>query len=192
MNIGQIKRTHLSYLIISITLLFGCSSYMEFPINLSIKSDRTDKIPLRVGLCMDRKFKEYAPLMYNIEYHTNVYGKFGEALTKGAESMTNKAFREVVIVDNIDQAASKGVNVVIIPEIDSITIVEAPASVKVKWTIRDVNGKVLYMNTFVGEVKEKDCCRLFKNYCARAIEDHFNKAFDGITKNKWWEGIATY
>jgi hypothetical protein len=197
MKNGIIRKTHMRLLVLFITLIGGCTSYMEFPIKLSSQYDGGDKIPLRAGLYMTKNFKEYMQIIGRIEYHTDVFGKFGEALSKGAESMTTKAFREVVILDQVDQEASKKVNVLITPEIDSIVsnYVGPTATVKIKWTIKDITGKVLYMNTFVGEGSGKGTSFRYptalENAYTRAIEDHFNKAFAGISKNKWWEG-ATY
>jgi hypothetical protein len=197
MNITKFVNLYLTFIIISITLLICCDSIaMEFP----IQSHVIAKIPLRAGLYIDKKFKDI-PIPQCDICHTKNFSesdlsiKFIEALNKGIETMTDKAFREVVIVDQLGPVP-KEVNVLIIPEIDFIGSYHidgstAPVKIKMKWTIKDINGKVLYMNTFIGEgIRKKEYRYGFP--CYLAIEDQLNKAFNGITESKWWEAVATH
>jgi hypothetical protein len=193
MNINKIQSVVICLLIIPFSLFLSCTNYVKLPIVLSLQPNDIDKIPLRAGLYMPKEFKDYTPLVGKIEFHTEIYYKIGEALSNGANEILNKAFRETVILDQEENAASKNVDVVVIPEIDSITAKSFNfATARIKWTIRDLNKKVLYLNTFVGEGKGEGFRgpTIMESAYTHAIEDQFNKAFFGITKNKWWEGIA--
>ena len=178
-------------------LLVGCAPrYVEFPITSPTRSDGIRKIPLRAGLYMSNSFKELTQIMYVVDY-TSVFGRFGPAFAKGAESMAKEAFEDVVILDHPEQAAVKKTNILIIPEIDFIGFdyTASTATIKIKWSIKDIGGKVLYLNTFIGEGDGKGTSIRYPtklaNACTRAIEDHFRKALDGILKTRWWEDIAT-
>jgi hypothetical protein len=185
----------------AILLLVGCGpQYVELPINLSLEQISIDRIPLTAGLYIEKKYSEFALPLYKVDFQT-FFVKLGEAFDTGAEEMTRKAFREVIILDGVDQTGiPKGVNVLIIPEIYSfdndVTSTAYTAEFTVKWTIKDTDGRVLYVNTFVGngsiETGIGGASAKIRNSWSHAIEDQFNKAFNGIINNKWWESKATF
>jgi hypothetical protein len=177
---------------IAVSLLFGCTQYVDFPITVT-QTDGITRIPLRAGLYMTKEFKELTPLLYKVEFHTDVFGKVGEALRNGATNLVNRSFKEAVILEQPEQAASKNLDVLVVPAIDAIN---NDIGVKIKWTIKDMNGKIVYMNTFTGtaagkEIKGIRFTTKVVNAWTLAIEDHFDKAYAGISGSKWWDGIAT-
>lgn len=185
-----------SCLLATIVLLTGCGpKYIEFPAALSSQSQGLVRIPLRAGLCMPPNFREFVVPMYRQDYQ-DFYGKFGEALTVGAEGMAKKAFKEVVVLAQAEEAASQRVDVVVTPAIDYIGFDygDSTATVKVKWTVADVSGRVLYMNTFIGQGDGKGTSFRYptklKKACTRAIEDHFDKTLVGLSGSRWWEAIV--
>jgi hypothetical protein len=68
------------------------------------------------------------------------------------------------------------------------------ATVRIKWTITDMNRKILYTNIFTGEA-------IYKKWplaahpeenpegYARALDDQFTKAYLAITSSNWWESL---
>jgi hypothetical protein len=187
---NRTRNSFICFLLIILFCLTGCTKYLEFKPKLSYP-ELSNKIPLRAGLYLPTTFTEFTPPLYKVDF-TVVYGKVGKALTEGTISMTKKSFKEVVILEEQDQAAINKVDVIITPKCEHISYYSFPAVVKLQWTITDMNDKILYMNSFEGssnKYKGLGESISFTKFTF-ALEDQFNKAFDGITKTKWWEGIA--
>jgi hypothetical protein len=122
----------------------------------------------------------------------------GEALSKGAQHITNKIFGEVIIIPKKDsESIPKDIDAVVVPEVESIHNdiigVHLTASVQLRWTILDKNGRTLYLNTFRGECIDKRLfgttyIRVRENY-EKAVEDSLIKAYTGISTGEWWRFV---
>ena len=177
-------------------LLVGCQSQKVYKIQtkLLIPSKEEGKIPLRAGLYLDPKLRNYSSGIIHM----------GEALSNGAQNIIFSAFKDVVIIYTMDpELIPKGLDALVIAEIDGGYFKETSEGtvnlewtiiVKIKWTIQDTNGKTLYLNTFMGESKFRQVPRwsFFRKRCeayTKAIEEQFTKAYIGITSANWWESI---
>ena len=186
-------------------LLCGCSTnptFVKVQINSSLPFREVEKIPLRVGLYLDPNLINYSRTPPRWE-DRNFVIQMGEALSNGAQNVTNKAFREVVNVYTIDaELLPKGLDALVIPEVDRIYGgygTERPLGtviVRIRWRIIDLSGKVIYMNTFGAESKWSIFTTTALNYFdvlsrnyTKAIEEQFIKAYIGITSTNWWELI---
>ena len=193
--------SQLMLLIITSIFLSGCQHQKIYKMqtNLSISIKEIEKIPFRVGLYIDPELMNFS--MRSRYISGIIY--MGEALSKGAENIVSKAFKEAVNIYTKDpELISKGLDVLVlvIPEIDKIYVFGEEGGlgsyttviVKIKWSIKDKNGKILYMNTFTGEEKYRrpnTIFSMFPRLCegsTKATEDHFTKAFIGITSTNWW------
>jgi hypothetical protein len=191
-------------------LLIGCrTAYKKIEPNLLISVESKDKIPLRAGLYLDRRLINFSkgPGSAEIAY---IEGKIdmGEALSRGAEVLAKKSFKEVVVVYTMEsRSLPKELDVLVFPEIDKIyggyhaEMISAfqaypEVVVRIKWNIMDVNNnlRTLYMNTFTGEAKyrRQPAATSFSRLCeayTKAIEDQFSKAYIGISSTNWWKSI---
>ena len=193
----------LFFSIVILSFLFSCSINKKVEINQPIIVKGIEKIPLRAGIYLNQEFRNFVK--------TNRIGDvviyMGESLSKGAEEIVDKAFREVVILHTKDLGLMpKEVQVLILPEIEKIyggvqgEIVAGWKDivlVRIKWTIMDRNGKILYMNTFASEAEYKRkqftsgstrvtwICEAY----AKAIENNLQEAFVSITSTRWWHSI---
>lgn len=185
-------------------LLCGCSTsatLVKVQINSSLPLREAEKIPLKVGLYLDPKFINYSKTPGRVD--RNFVLQMGEALSNGAQNVTNRAFREVVNVYTIDaELLPKELDALVIPEVDRIYggyASERPLGtvlVRIRWKIIDLSGKVFYMNTFVAESKWNIFTTTAVNYFkvisetyTKAIEEQFIKAYIGITSTNWWQSI---
>ena len=189
-------------LILMPALLVGCQSQKVYKIQtkLLIPNKEEGKIPLRAGLYLDPKFLNYVKDP-GINYFYKV--DMGEALSKGTQYIVEKAFKEVIVVYTLDiELIPKGLDVLVMPEIDkiyefgeeNIRKKSGTATVRIKWTITDMNRKILYTNIFTGEA-------IYKKWplaahpeenpegYARALDDQFTKAYLAITSSNWWESL---
>lgn len=191
-------------------IILGFSSACRTTLNEKIRTDlsitvnEVGKIPLRVGLYLSPEFMNYSKTPSHYSESGRI--QMGEALSKGAEDITNKAFKQVVTIYKTDpESFPKGLDAIIIPEVEKTYggfvgeltrqySYYQTVTVKLKWTIKDMNQKTLYTNTFTTEVEYRNDPvfgqreRLLKAY-TKAIEDQFAKAFSGITSINWWGGI---
>lgn len=173
----------------------GCHIHKQVEISLPIPVKEVEKIPLRVALYLDSSLTYYSKGPGGGQYTL----KMGEAFSKGAEYIGNKAFREVITVETKDpEKIPKGFDALIILEVDRIyggvpNERSRLALVKIVWTIQDMNGKLLYRNSFGAEAYMSIPFTSSKasGAYAKAIEEQFTKAFVGITSVKWWESIKT-
>jgi hypothetical protein len=174
----------------------GCQTPHK-KIQITIPVKEKEKIPLRVGLYLDPKSMNYSKIVP--PDYPNLKGiiHMGEALSKGAETVIGSAFKEVVNIYTKDrELIPKGLDALVIPEIekiyDTVKTRHPEAIVSIKWSIQDINGRILYMNTFTGDVKFKFAAFVspFERLCeayTKAIEDQFAKAYIGITSTNWWQ-----
>jgi len=194
--------SQLMLLIITSIFLSGCQHQKIYKMqaNLSISIKEIEKIPFRVGLYIDPELMNYS---MRSRYIPGII-HLGESLSKGAENIVSKAFKETVIIYTKDpELIPKGLDALVIPEIDKIYVFGEEGGigsyttviVKIKWSIIDKNGKILYINTFTGEEKYRRPTTIFSMFprlcegSTKATEDHFTKAFIGITSTNWWGAI---
>jgi hypothetical protein len=207
---ARFRLYHFVVFFVILNFLIGCrTAYKKIEPDLLIPIGQQGKIPLRAGLYLDQKLKNFSkgPGATEIAY---IEGKIdmGEALSKGAENVVKKSFKEAVTIYTLQiESIPKGIDVVVFPEIDKIyggytgemiSPLQAypEVVVRIKWNIMDVNNdlRILYLNTFTGEAKYRKhyAPTSFPRLCEayeKAIKDQFTKAYIGITSTKWWESI---
>jgi hypothetical protein len=164
--------------------------------NFSTPNKDTKQIPLRVGLYLDPKLINFIKVPAP-KYSNKI--DMGDALGKGAQYIVNKAFREVVSIYTTDpELIPKGLDALIIPEIDDIQESDemnvykkyGTVTVKIKWTIKDVNNKTIYVNTLTGEATYKHWPTVQREEgYTRAVEDQFTKAYIALTSTNWWQAV---
>jgi len=168
-------------------------------------------IPLRVGLYLSTKFKNYTLLDFSGDVNINPRPGdifIGEALSSGCERMLKNLFTEIIIIDPLEaNFSNKNIDIIIIPEVVKIiTVVKknwttAPSSFWVqtiiKWNTFSCNGDYIYVNTikaegiqtfeypYYYEARQED---LTKGYIL-AIQDQLRKAQEDLYSNKWWETV---
>lgn len=163
---------------------------------VSLNAPIKDKIPIRVGYYLQPEYCNLRYFKMTLGGSTNLF--IGETMCNGIETMLRTAFRDVVKLSSIDaDMKSQMIKAVVIPEIIAIDI-NIPAMttkdettlIKMKWTIIDAEKNILWTDTITGEA-HKFC---MTTYCRRgmmevAIQDQFQKAFESVLKQEWWESV---
>lgn len=182
--------------------VWGCG-HVVVPTAYDItKSASTPKIPVRAALYLTVQFK-------TAHFLGNRNGRdlsiaIGDAMTSGAERSMREIFEDVETVESVSSdLAAQSVTVIVTPEIvdlDNRLTGFPPASkwdsrIGCKWTITRIDGKVLYMNTVVGEGQYKafTTAFTFNNRLGKsmipAVQDHYSKLVAHLLSVKWWDEI---
>jgi hypothetical protein len=194
------------FLILISTFFTACAaSPKKVQINEPIIVNQVEKIPLRVGLYLGEYFKTFKK-----EHRGERVIYMGESLWKGAEEVADKVFEKVINVQIGDPKSIRfipeRIEALVFPEIDKIwggypdeiqkVFAKGVVLVRIKWSIFDGKGKILYMNTFGSEGKyqkmygtpEGIATRVCEAY-TQAIKDNFAKAYVGISSTNWWQSF---
>lgn len=191
---------HAILVVTTIITISGCAPALV-PTNYNILSPtlRSDRIPLKAGLYLSAKFKK-AALIGNKGGRDSVI-LIGESLAAGATRTIPLAFEDMVILESSDSKNNKGINVIITPEIvdlENVLVGFPPMSkwesrLSCKWTIKNLDGDVVYLNTIIGEGRYKAFTTAFtyRNRLAQsmlpAIQDHYEKLLADLLARHWWE-----
>jgi hypothetical protein len=188
---------HVLIFILLIALTTGCATvrmndfYIDSP---------QAKIPIRAGLYLNPVFRSPAWTDYS---HTFPLDKeMAAGMAQGAEKVLKDIFQELHVIDQGGVLAQDryGVQAIVTPEIVEPGIVlkkrggfwtEGQCEFVCKWTIYSTDGKILYMNTFVGTGKDSSFVgdtRINKGMTL-AIKDNYQKFIDHMLSTKWWEGV---
>jgi hypothetical protein len=194
-----------SSLFMAIMLMSGCDSQLKFVIpDPSVTTDgKNEPIPLNAGLFLSEEIKSYEWRAKAGAYPCCL--EMGKALSNGAEATVRKAFNHVVVLDSPDaKQAKENILVIIYPEIIAVEGVPVATDsgvfvrgfrlkcqVKIKWTIKSRDGKIIFMNTFTGEENwphgaGNPCKKIYETF-NKAVEQHFNNALTGILSSPWWK-----
>jgi hypothetical protein len=189
-----------SSLFMTMTLMSGCVYHKFVMPDPSITPDRNNKsIPLTAGLFLSEDIKNYEWKQEAGAYHCRL--EMGKALSKGAGVTVSKAFNHMVVLDNPDpKQARENIDVFIYPEIIYVDIdwrdVASGISVlksqiKIKWTIKNQDAQIIFMNTFTGEENWPGRvgipCKKGYEAFNKAMEQHFNNTLTGILSSPWWK-----
>lgn len=171
----------------------GCAIHHSIKDTLNIKGTPDgNKIPLRVGLYLDSRFKE------STLYYTNAHKiLIGEGLVRGAEQAFSQVFKDIYFMSGSESSLSN-CNVDVIArgfiEEKSIRVISEYRflyTVKIKWIISDKEGKNLYINTIVGEgLSAGRFKNNFTECMTTAIEDHYSKLAYHLQTADWWKAIS--
>lgn len=192
---------------IFLTLLYACA--MKTSPNIVLSSQDNKKIPIKVGYYLAPKLTDVryskkagsllvwsSPLLLATTTASSI--KVGETLCNGVQTVLQAAFDEVIKIPSMDtDLKSQNIKAVVIPELLFLDINvpmmssrDEAAIVKMKWTVEDADKNILYVKEITSEVHEfcyVDSCR--KKLLHRAIQDHFQKAYDSIIQQKCWEAV---
>lgn len=168
--------------------------------DFEIPSKNLNKVPIKIGLYIQLDYCSYTITKYHFG-DKHVF-QVGEALCYGMGKMIKGAFNEVITLESLDSDAAKRIQVIVIPEIVSVSVIypawtfqNADAFITIKYTFTDLNKKVIWLDTFQGKDRRKlgTAFTAYENMrkCVQfAVEDHFRKALDGILSSKWWGSKA--
>ncbi|VAW75310.1 hypothetical protein MNBD_GAMMA13-1590 [hydrothermal vent metagenome] len=181
------KNISVAFLVIAASLVIvGCAIKLN---DFDAMPSNLDKLPLKVALVMDSRFRNY-------EHVTNGAATLlmGEGLSKGSEKALKKAFKEVVVVSGIDDAAKHNVDAIIIPELVSTedTQLYPPRNeirIICKWTISSADGKIYYTNTVSGIGGDSSFVAVTRlsDTMTNAAKDMLEKFITHMYSTKWWQ-----
>jgi hypothetical protein len=170
------------------------------------------KIPLRIALYIPSDVSNYA---ISEELHKDEMHRIeiGESISGGIEKLLRGMFNNVVTIDTL--TFDRDVDAVIVPQIVSGDALFATKLrplemiIRVSYTAYDRLGKQVWSDTFQGEcVREwkgvgfwhwsrvivfckiaKDTEADFEACMRQALEDHFRKAYSGMSGSEWWRAL---
>lgn len=166
---------------------------------LNIMRHSETKIPLKAQLYMEKRFRNFT---LSGKKFKNV--ELGEGLSRGAEEALMEIFNEVAAIKaerplkevfnefaKINREADiykKNQEIIVLPEILDVFWVSSDVEdsqfhIICKWTIFDIKGRILYVNT-IDSVGMKG-----KTQYAQAAEDLYKKLITQMYASKWWEHI---
>ena len=197
----------LLWIIVSGLIITGCKTTSPNiapatvePWHPSVKS----KIPLHVGLYLTPQFKQFTFKGGKGGIHDPFTISIGDTMCSYAESSLKELFLDVSIINDLEQDPKiNHVDVIIMPEIidiDSIVDTWKPdywkSNVTCKWSIKNINGIYLYLNTIVGinyyrpkfgfTNNDNDSV---KEGVILAIQNHYQRLIDDIIQINWWHNI---
>ena len=175
----------------------GCFGPMKVPTDYAITGPPSgaDRIPLRVGLYMSPQFGNYS----------GNFGRgfisLGEAMSSGAERALRTAIEEVVIIKQLESRGStEGVRAIVAPEIvearmgnsDEKGFHKGHCQVWCKWTVSTPEGKLVYVNTVLGEAhhdRRAPAPTVWTECMTLAVQDQYRKLVEIISSTQWWQSI---
>lgn len=194
-----------SILILVFSILFCTGCLQRSPIkaltDYTMEVTAESKIPLRAGLYMNSSFRNYAldkPNLFGPRYGPL---HLGESMSSGAERALKAVFEEVVTLDGLVSDPSKyEIKLLVSPEIIDTNLelhmgerAKITCQVVCKWSFARPNGKIVYLNTFVGEITHQgSILGILSSYAdcmTLAIQNHYNKFLANIRSVKWWEDM---
>ena len=180
-------------LVTLVACLSGCTVHHAIRGNLNVpKTTVAAKIPLRVGLYMSPNFRKdtFFAVMTIHEVH------LGEGMSRGAEKACRAAFEEVVLLEEEQTDLTKwNLDAVIHPVITERSVrliggLTYSCSMNAKWTIIDLDGNILYVNSFPGEhIIKAPTSDIWTKCMTSAVEEHYEKLLSHLLSVNWWEDL---
>lgn len=186
--------------LIPLLTILGCApALVPTDYNITSSSARSDRIPLRAGLYLSEKFSK-AALIGN-KGGREVPILVGDSLVTGAKRTITLAFEDMVLMESLDPKNAHGARIIVTPEIvnmDNVLVGFPPWSkwesrLSCKWTIKNLDGDVIYLNTIVGEGRYEAVTSAFtyRDRLAQsmlpAIQDQYGKLLADLMARRWWE-----
>jgi hypothetical protein len=162
------------------------------PIHLYLRD--TEKIPFTAAVYLNPEMINFSTNLKGADPFGGVIS-LGDAISEGTKTVFSELFREVFFIYTLDKTAiPKGVKFLVIPGIEKIDqyIEYRTVVVGIKWTIKDLSGKILYRNSFFCERKYGNVAHfnMHSRVCeaySKALEKQFMNVYKNLSTNKWWE-----
>ena len=176
--------------------LTGCTSEIKPLSGLELSLAHKQKIPLKVGLYMSPDYCNYSFVTDQI-YVTYYTIPLGSTLCHETKIIVEAIFEEVSVFPSLE-ANDKSINVIMIPEIVILKIQmmgythKSEALLIGKWTVVDMNGRLIWVDTFQSHVITTygDHLPSTLKRAKFVLEDYFQNVFKGIQSWKLWESVA--
>ncbi|MCL5885368.1 MAG: hypothetical protein M1377_08560 [Deltaproteobacteria bacterium] len=191
---------HISLIALLISCLSACSPY-HASVSKNLKIDAAfypeRKIPLRAGLYVPAEFKNERLFFKGHSVGVNV--SLGEGMTVGAAETLKLVFEEIVILDETETNFSKrNIDVIVTPTMEKKGIDWLGGSriqcfLRVKWTVIDKNGNMVYVNSCDGEdqikVRYMKDAEDFSACMTSAAEKQYGAFSKLIVSTVWWNSM---
>jgi hypothetical protein len=197
--------SNLNQRLLRIVLFFGvvifvaCSpNVLTISPNYSLNLPIADKIPLRAGIYVSQNTMAPISMWYYHDQPNRLSPPVVvvNAMSNAFDTIMDRSFKQVSKLSKSDLTATQeNIDVIVIPELTELkyTFVDIgvlaqriKVTLKMKWSIKDRNNKILYMNTFstetIGDKREP-----IEKIHEKAITDNFNQAYLAITSSRWWQ-----
>ncbi len=174
-----------------VLLLFtGCTRVIEVPTDVVEGYPQKDMIGLKVELRTTDELR-------NAKWEKRLPGKtyivpMGEAFPQNAEAVARRIFRDVVVENNKTGPAEPGVDAILIPTLVSFeeTSDKILSSIIFRWTLKDLNGSVIWEDTIRGGNVALDGPSIFSKKKERRnkiintiVESTFKRSFYEISSS---------
>jgi hypothetical protein len=172
-------------------LLFtGCTRVIDVPTDVVEGYPQRDMIDLKVALRITDQLR-------NAKWEKRLAGKtfivpMGKAFPQNAEAVARRIFRDVVVENSETGPAEPDVDAILIPTLVSFeeTVNEGLTSIVFRWTLKDLNGSVIWEDTIRGGNVALDGASIFSKRKERRsknlntiIETTFKRSFHAISSS---------
>jgi hypothetical protein len=149
-------------------------------------------IPLRAGYWAQPEFQDARFTGGGLED-----ASFGDIMERGLVGLARNSFRGSARFESRAAAlASPSVDVMVAPTVDVLSISPDPeglgakeiTTVRMQWRVSDKEGRVLWSNMVVTQLREACLVRLCrKQFAERAVREHFEAAGAEMRSFPWWQ-----
>lgn len=184
----KIRRAQGAVVLLTILFITGCAQIVYDIPNEPVSHPQINKLNLRVGLSLSEELRR-------AKWERPGYGitvTVGETLTLNAEVMAHALFSSVVAVtNNTIEPVEARVEAVLTPRMVSFvrTQLASPhfgeqiSTIILKWTLKDVKGNMIWVDTIAGEGRGKGTHRKAEEQIEALVEDLFQKSFQAISSS---------
>ena len=174
-----------------VLLLFtGCTRVIDVPTDVVEGYPQRDMIDLKVALRTTDQLR-------NAKWEKRLPGKtyivpMGKAFPQNAEAVARRIFRDVVVENNKTGPAEPGVDAILIPTLVSFeeTANKGLTSIVFRWTLKDVNGSVIWEDVIRGGNIALDGASIFSKRKKRIsktlntiVESTFKRSFHAMSSS---------
>lgn len=202
MSISLSSTIRVGAVLLMIIIIPSCKTATLLPLN----TENVKQIPLRPKFYISPEFRQKAhaplkPLKIDI-----MPVKVGETILNEVKVVMECAFSESGEISSIEgNFSNQGFDIIVVPEIMLLDMRQGSGFTiggvlgtmgfggstntifQVKWTISDVNGKILWEDTITATYNERCYTKLgYLRLMEKTIKDQFQQVLEKMTGYDWW------
>lgn len=184
-------RQRLACMSVAVLLLASCSRNVqqmtvETPPKVLVSGyGQTSKVPLKVELFISDELRAAGWQREGIGASPTYKLALGDALTHNAENVTREVFAAVVVTGGSEGPGQAGLPAVLIPQFVSAEWYGNTLTVLLEWTLKDAEGKVVWIDTIKGEGSSTwSLVSAAEQQSVAMLNDLFHKSFTALSSSR--------
>ena len=149
---------HSTAFIIATSMLIGCSTTVinqEAPEELVGGYQDGNQIDLKIGIVVTNEFRNTTIVEESPFYKKTIF--LGEALALNTENLGEILFSDITVANSTELVVNSDIDAVLIPKViftDQSSAMQMTIIAKVEWTMNDLNGNNIWVDTITGKGSE--------------------------------------